>query len=273
MIQKLKSKSFGVSIEKNVNNKENMDEAQSLQSREYDFPYHYIPFVYSSGKYALHRRWNYAANWLAGFHLVREHCGFHQSEDKTFIDLGCGDGALANYLSVFYPKSHFIGIDYDRHAIQLASLLRKANTVFYATDITASIPDCNNADCLALIEVIEHIPPSNLQSFLQHAASLLAENGKVLISVPHINKPLTPKHYQHFTFKSLESLISESLTIHKIFGFGRMTLKANLLEMLTSNNYLRLENGKITQRLVKELARSRKETAANRIFCVAGLKA
>jgi SAM-dependent methyltransferase len=249
-----------------------MDNIQNLQAQEYSFPYHYIPIVYPSGRYALHRKWGYAANWLAGFDLVRKHSRLSHDKGIKFIDLGCGDGALVNYLSDLYSGSEFIGIDYDKRAISFASFFKKPNVHFLNIDICSSSPGIPPANCLSLVEVIEHIPPDTLPEFLDSATSLLDTNGILLITVPHKNVPVTPKHYQHFSFQTLFDVVSNSFRVKRIFGFGHLSVAGSLVSALTSNKILRLDNGRLTQFLVDDLIEECQERYASRIFCIAETK-
>lgn len=44
-------------------------------------------------------------------------------DTKTMVDLGCGIGAQVNYLAEAYPQLKFIGLDYNKHLIEVAQRL------------------------------------------------------------------------------------------------------------------------------------------------------
>ena len=54
-------------------------------------------------------------------------------------------------------------------------------------------------DVVTSVEVLEHIPPDKLNQFVHSIADLLNDNGYFILTVPHKNKQLNEKHYQHFT--------------------------------------------------------------------------
>jgi hypothetical protein len=60
------------------------------------------------------------------------------------------------------------------------------------------------------MEVIEHIPPADLQTFLQGVKNRLSDGGVVLCTAPSVNLPLEAKHYQHFTVEKLRDCFCQA---------------------------------------------------------------
>ena len=70
-----------------------------------------------------------------------------------------------------------------------------------------------------LIETIEHIPPESLSHALSEVARVLKGDGRVVISVPHVNRKLDDKHYQHFDSKSLKRAIDSHFVVQELKGY------------------------------------------------------
>ena len=94
---------------------------------------------------------------------------------------------------------------------------------------------------ITMIEVLEHIPPEIIPDFLQAVADCLVPSGKLILTVPHTNKRVQEKHYQHFTSASLQKTLEPFFTVDRIIPFDRIsTITGWMLRLLgyTSNNYL-----------------------------------
>ena len=81
---------------------------------------------------------------------------------------------------------------------------------------------------MTAIEVLEHIPPQEVSSFIKNLVERTSIGGHVILSVPTTVKPLTEKHYRHYTFDSLHKEIREAnvplevvkIHAHKPMRFG-----------------------------------------------------
>ncbi len=190
-----------------------MDEHQ-LQDEQYAFPYHYIP-VLERGQFSATHHWPWGFRYLGGLHVVLEelgHIGF-----SSLADIGCGDGRFLREVANRYPGAALLGVDVSRRAVGLAQALNP-DLDFRAADITVdSIPE--RFEIATLIEVIEHIPPAELPRFLDAVADRLIDGGWLLLTVPHRNKPLIPKHYQHFDADQLRQLLHRRFEVVRIVPF------------------------------------------------------
>lgn len=136
-----------------------------------------------------------------------------------WLDAGCGEGYLLEYLQRKFPQFTISGIDIGDREIALAKKLLPQATITKA-NVTA-IPYPNDSfDVVAANEVLEH---------MKHPVKLIKELKRVsakyvLISVP--NEPFfrmvnvfrmkyllrlgnTPGHFQNFTKKSLKRLLEK----------------------------------------------------------------
>jgi 2-polyprenyl-3-methyl-5-hydroxy-6-metoxy-1,4-benzoquinol methylase len=222
---------------------------QQLQENKYVFPYHYIPDV-TSGGVTLSRRWEWAVNYLGRLELVAN--VLKRQEFSSFCDIGCGDGRLINILSRALPNKSFLGIDYSRRAIELATIMNDApNAQFRCLDIL-------NADVVApfdgisLIEVLEHIPIPELSQFVIRAAAYLRPGGFAIITVPSKELPLVRKHFQHFDLQHICGILKEGgLHVEEASYIDRSDIVFKVMRRLMYNSFISIEIPKLTQAFLR----------------------
>jgi len=100
----------------------------------------------------------------------------------TIVDIGCGFGIFANYLALKSKKRKVIGIDINKKRIEQANSIYGdlPNLNFICGNITeVKIPE---ADVITALDVLHHIPSSELQTnLLRSCSSVLRKNGKLII--------------------------------------------------------------------------------------------
>lgn len=125
------------------------------------------------------------------------------------VDFGCGFG-IGSYFLAEGREEPVLGLDVDEHAIQFArSHFSRPNLTF---EIAAggSIPAASGSlSLLTCFEVIEHLRPHQLESFLKEAHRVIRTGGFVVGSTPNglSRKPNSnPFHVQEFSAEQLVSL-------------------------------------------------------------------
>tara|TARA_A100001388_G_scaffold19628_1_gene12886 strand:+ start:209 stop:976 length:768 start_codon:yes stop_codon:yes gene_type:complete len=251
-----------------------MQKEQIIQSQAYKYPYHYIPNRDKNGELYPTRIWGYARSWLAASKIIERYLNKYCPRNGLHVDLGCGDGALINFLSsTNSTKIKYIGIDYDSNAINWAKIFKKNKNVSFKKHNLLESDALKNlqADTLSLIEVIEHIPPKTLKRFLNKTSSLIKKNGHLILTVPHKNKVLQKKHYQHFSFKSLRDNIPKQFRIIELWGFESLPLPFHLRlirKLMESKNHY-FETKYTNKLIIDQLALKVSERKTGRIFCIA----
>jgi 2-polyprenyl-3-methyl-5-hydroxy-6-metoxy-1,4-benzoquinol methylase len=139
-------------------------------------------------------------------------------EPARVVDLGCGEGVIAQKLHENFPSMNYLGVDYSEMMLNQARKLNPS-LEFVKDDLMHFQPTEANGDVFLCLEVLEHLRDPN--ALLSRIASFKMK--AVLISVPwepffqlgnlFRGKYLSrwgnhPGHVQHFTPKSLESLAS-----------------------------------------------------------------
>lgn len=187
---------------------------QMVQEAEYAFPYHYIP-EWSAQRFAQTRYWSWGFRYVAGLQAVID--ALDSLSFDRLIDVGCGDGRFLAELHKRRPAAELLGIDYSERAITFARAFNP-HIAYEARDIMKEAPG-RAADVLTLIEVLEHIPPEQVGDFVKALGRLVRKDGRLVLTVPHVNQPLNDKHFQHFDKKTLEIALDGQFVIERVVYF------------------------------------------------------
>ena len=193
---------------------------QEIQESQYEFPYHYLPRA-GEDSFVQHAYWSWGYRYLGGMLIAKELCD--RESYSSLLDLGCGDGRFLSELARKQPDHRLTGIDYSERAIALARAMNPGID-YRAADILADDVDVEPFDVVTLVEVIEHIPPDDLDKFIERAVSFLRPGGRLVLTVPHNNNPVGHKHFQHFDSRMLREVLSphlEELEFHPFDYFSR----------------------------------------------------
>ena len=97
------------------------------------------------------------------------------------VDLGCGWGGLANYLSLTY-KVHVLGVSLSKEQIRLAKEKYAKNPyVEYQQIDYRHVPQDQPYDRVVSIGLIEHVGPKNYDGFFRIIHRLLKPDGIALV--------------------------------------------------------------------------------------------
>lgn len=203
------------------------DKQTRAQESEYAFPYHYIPIV-KGKKFSSTRHWGWGFRYLGGMQVALDLLA--AAPFSSLVDVGCGDGRFLREVANRYPDIKLLGVDASARAIGLAQALNPG-IEYRAHDIVADGAP-GRFDVATLIEVIEHIPPLALPDFLRTVASMLSPGGRLIVTVPHRNKPLIEKHYQHFTATQLEQLLAPHFPEWRVIPFDVQARRAPMMWLI-----------------------------------------
>ncbi|MBC2601189.1 class I SAM-dependent methyltransferase [Puniceicoccus vermicola] len=247
---------------------------QNIQEKQYKFPYHYIPVI-SKNSFQQHLHWSWGMRYLGGLRIVQKE--LESLDYSSLVDIGCGDGRFVNMLSGGSQTRRYLGIDYSERAIGLAKALSTSNAEFISKDILSE-ESFDEFDVATMIEVAEHIDPLDLPRFFDAVSKMIKPNGYLILTVPHKNKILNEKHYQHFDSDSLSNLLEKKFHVEKFVPFDRNTRRFRIIEMLIggTGKYYILTNGRMMRAVYnyyeRTMLRGRKESDCLRICAVARRK-
>jgi len=179
-----------------------------IQESQYIFPYHYLSLHDELYRRFIHK------HYLSLLELVRELSDIKPGEH--ILDAGCGDGRFC--YEIRNDNANVIGIDYSERAIAFAQAFAPECT-FRCADLTTCYT--RPFDKVVNIEVMEHIPPQELNNFAKSLSGCVKFGGVLVISVPSCNIPVTRKHYQHFTPEDLINIFRPWCELLEIKGHIR----------------------------------------------------
>jgi SAM-dependent methyltransferase len=241
---------------------DSLDNEQKIQEDLYEFPYHHIPRFLNENFSAIrsHR----------GAHEYLGYVGFLISKIKkipfsNLLDVGCGDGKLLFELSSQITDKKYFGIDFSERAILFARAF-SPNIQFICGDITKE--NLEKCDIITLIETLEHIQPNEVSTFLKAIHKNISKNGRLIITVPSINEPLSPKHYQHFDLELLRSILDPLFTITES---GFLNKKSRIFKSILVNRFFALNYRPFLNKMFRSYIKNSliaNEQNARRIFVI-----
>lgn len=246
-----------------------MKDTQELQEAEYSFPYHYLPYYDTS--FHLTRVWKWGIQYIATIRLLIDEIS--KISFSSFIDVGCGDGRLVKEIHEHFQESKVYGIDTSKNAVNLAKALNP-KIDFQAIDIGEFSP-LEQYDIASCVEVIEHIPPDELGTFIKRLSYVLKANGHLFLTTPTINKQLSKKHFQHFTYENLYELLDPYFNIIKYRYIHRPKRVGNIMMMMLVNKWYVLNHPRLSNFIFDYYYNKvflDKSTLGHRIFIVATRK-
>lgn len=227
---------------------------QSIQADQYVFPYHYIPE--ERKRLHLSRHWGFAPSYMAALGLVADQLhsvGQGAGPEWRHIDIGCGDGALIHHLTRVHglAESQIAGVDIDERAIAWARMFNP-DAHLHAGDMAALEGGYHSA---SLVEVLEHVPPEALPGFVDHAARLLRPGGLMVVTVPSVEKKVAAKHFQHFSFDSIRSVLDPHFDELEVRGFERQDILTRAAFAARLNSVARIDAPALNRVAVRRLGR------------------
>jgi len=218
-----------------------------LQEGLYTFPYHHIP-NWSGGKFQYFRSLVPSCEYASYIrHLVDR---ARSQPFQSILDLGCGDGRLCAELRRAYPSAQIVGVDVSERAIAFAKAFAP-ECEFHCVDTTSEDAACGPFDLVYMVEVLEHIELKQVRSFLESASKRLSPTGRLFLTVPSSNVPVSDKHFQHFSPESLERALSPHFVVQEIVPLNRITRWENVMYRLMGNRWFILSNPRLLQMIFR----------------------
>lgn len=87
------------------------------------------------------------------------------------------------------------------------------------------------------MEVIEHIDPNDLPAVIDDIYAVMKPGGTFIVSVPTVNRPLNRKHYQHFSLKTLQTVLGDRFHMDEARWIHRIGFLAELIRRAVVNRF------------------------------------
>ncbi|MER5641720.1 methyltransferase [Kitasatospora sp. NPDC002227] len=103
------------------------------------------------------------------------------SRPKRILEIGAGDGAVAERLVSALPDAEYVGIDVMDHPGRLfrGDRSRAEFRSVYSHDLRAEGPAL--FDLVLVVDVLHHVPPARRDALLHDAEALLAPGGTLIV--------------------------------------------------------------------------------------------
>lgn len=185
---------------------ENLTNQQLLQEEEYIFPYHYDDIRTES---------LCNIDYISVLRTIKNMIS--PFNGQKLLDAGCGDGRFCYELK--NENISITGVDYSERALAFARAFNPS--INFQQENLFELPFEKEFDIITLVDVLEHIPLDKIEKVRDSLWRALKDNGRIIISVPSTNQPLSAKHYQHFTKETLVECLGSKLELVKILGHSK----------------------------------------------------
>jgi len=192
-----------------------------------------LPMEKVSGKYRNYFHRDYIAHMLRWSFALR-----YIKRDSKVLDVGCGDGQLADILYRNRRKPEiFVGIDINKNHLKI---FRERKLNFSPEIIEMDIREKaiqypeNYFDVIACFEVIEHFEKRYVYFTLGEIRRVLKNNGILLLSTPNYNEKNKAKaHIHEYKEKELEEILIRYFNIEEKFGTFASTFRSDFKSKLS----------------------------------------
>ena len=171
-----------------------------LQDSQYSFPYHYIVSV-EKNKINLTKNLSWGLEYLRNIDFIIEN--IEATEQKSVLEVGCGDGYVISALKNKFNNYKFTGVDLSEKSINLAKVLNTNDIDFFNSDVSEID---GFFDIVYMNQVMEHVPDEQVNNVLLNSWSKVSSGGKLIITVPGKGKKIIKKHYRHYNTQMLKEI-------------------------------------------------------------------
>lgn len=251
---------------------EAFNRGDASQESQYALPYHYIPSI-EDGHFQQHLYWSWGFHYLGAIELVLSILA--EEPFESLIDVGCGDGRFLREVSNRFSGKRLLGIDCSKQAINLAKAMNP-NLAYECADIRSQEGPTEGFDVVTLIEVLEHIPVEDVDDFVSACSRYVKPDGRLILTVPHTNKRVQAKHYQHFDSVTLKNVLERYYDIERMLFFDRRSRAFSRIMNCLLRNWFFILNNRFLLNLLYHTYRKHfffsSEAKCSRI-CLVGRKA
>ncbi len=235
-----------------------------IQENQYHFPYHHLTHEEGGVFYLFRHLFWGLEHYTYIQYVIKEVSTLSYA---TLLDVGCGEGRIISELEKINEKSTHTGIDISSKAIGFADAFN-SRSKFFVHDIIQE-PTHDTFDVIISCEVIEHIEPTMVTTYVANIANSLSQGGHFFVTTPTTNVPVNKKHYQHFTKEMFDELLKQDFTIKKIVYLNQINIFSKLLSRIIANRFF-ISNSRFLNKLVFKIYRKKflfvKEKTGSRIF-------
>lgn len=226
------------------------DHQSETMAAKYSFPYHHLAEI-RGDNWKTHRHLYWGYEYLGYLNAV---IGEVTSRSpRRLLEVGCGDGRLiAELLNA--GLSGITGIDTDERAVLFAKAFNFGQDVsIHAGDVRQL--EAGDFDGAVAMEVLEHIPESELPSIVKAIWERTEPAAFLVITVPTTNVPVTSAHFRHYDLELLKRHLEPFFQIKEFQFLHKPGRVEKLLRKLAMNRLFVLNETRLL-RMVSRAYRS-----------------
>ncbi len=111
--------------------------------------------------------------------------GQYLPSEGGVLEMGCGFGLFGNAFALTRPDATFTCVDLNerriQHAQNAAKKLGIENVTFHAGNATESIESQPQQRCIYMLDLIHHLPPESVTSFIRTCWDHVEPGGKLIV--------------------------------------------------------------------------------------------
>jgi SAM-dependent methyltransferase len=199
---------------------ETKETPQGVMESRYNLPYNWL--YKASGRHWRGKNglWKIASG-LAG-----------DIKGKHVLDAGCGDGWYS--ARMIKAGANVSGIDLSPRAVAFAQQILPDGAFTSGSLTKLPYPD-KTFDRIFSFQVLEHIPLDEYPRAIEELKRVLKDDGRCIISVPSVNRPLSRAHFRHFTEKTFVGSLEGMLEVERVIGQEKRGVFLWMIERLVEN--------------------------------------
>lgn len=217
---------------------------EAIQESQYTFPYHHLAHE-DNGAIFIFEHLFWGLVHYTYISLVIEK--IISMKIDTLADVGCGEGRIICELEKRNLKTKLFGYDISSRAISFAKAFATKSDFSVHDIVTAPLPQ--TVDAVVSCEVIEHIIPEQVPTYINNIYRSITDNGTLILTTPTTNVPVNAKHYQHFTSEMFDELLQNKFEVIEYIYLNKVNWLSKTLERLLANRFF-ISNSHVLNRFV-----------------------
>lgn len=158
-------------------------------------------------------------------------CG---AETNRYLDVGCGNGFITEYIASGFNE--VVGIDMERDRLEDFRTHARGNPRYRIMEMSAAELEFSN-DCFSFItsfEVLEHV--ADLEKSVQEIARVCRRGGVLIISVPQVWFPFENHGVRlgHTTYERKIPLLPYIRPLHRKYSLARVFSSTQMDDLFLS---------------------------------------
>lgn len=172
------------------------------KKKKYIFDQHNYTFDYERTHF-----WFKSRNNLI-FYLINK----FQKDNKSLVDIGCGNGGTISFLSDKLKKTKILGIEPDGNGYLNSKKKNKLHKNVTIKKIPFHKINAQKKDIILLLDVLEHLTKKNVNKILKKIYSLMHTRSVFILSVPQHAflwsiADILDGHYRRYDYSNLSNII------------------------------------------------------------------